>query len=348
MHVPDGFLDAPTSIATGVVAIGGVALALRGARRELDDRTAPMAGLVATFVFAGQMMNFPVAAGTSGHLLGGAMAAVLAGPWTAVLCISTVLLVQGLFMADGGITALGTNITLMALVGVGVGWLVFKAVRAVLPNRLGSVAPAAALGALISVPVAASRLHAALRRRRDRPRGHRQGVHRDGLLARGHRRGRSGHHLPRGRLGGRRTPRPRVRRPPGPARPDAGDPATGQDAGRRHDRHPQVLRLLPARGPPRRRRRELLRQLPPRRSELRRREDRVHRQARRPSPTSDGPFAGYSTKGIDDTIASAAASPGSPAACWCSASPSGVFWVVRRRDTDHDQPEQAAPTTSGV
>ena len=130
MHVPDGFLDAPTSIATGVVAVGGVALALRGARRELDDRTAPMAGLVATFVFAGQMMNFPVAAGTSGHLLGGALAAVLVGPWTAVLCLTTVLLVQGLFMADGGITALGTNITLMGLVGVGVGWLVFVGVRA--------------------------------------------------------------------------------------------------------------------------------------------------------------------------------------------------------------------------
>jgi cobalt/nickel transport system permease protein len=156
MHVPDGFLDAPTSIATGVVAVGGVALALRGARRELDDRTAPMAGLVATFVFAGQMMNFPVAGGTSGHLLGGAMAAVLAGPWTAVLCISTVLLVQALFMADGGITALGTNITLMALVGVGVGWLVFVAARAVLPTRLGAIAPAAAIGALVSVPVAAA------------------------------------------------------------------------------------------------------------------------------------------------------------------------------------------------
>ena len=111
-------------------------MALRGARRELDDRTAPMAGLVATFVFAGQMMNFPVGAGTSGHLLGGALAAVLVGPCTAVLCISVVLLVQALFMADGGITALGTNITLMALVGVVVGWLVFRAVQSVLPKRL--------------------------------------------------------------------------------------------------------------------------------------------------------------------------------------------------------------------
>ena len=155
MHVPDGFLDAPTSLATGAVAAVGIAVALRGAHKELDDRTAPMAGLVATFVFAGQMMNFPVAAGTSGHLLGGALAAVLVGPWTAVLCIGVVLLVQALFMADGGITALGTNVTLMALVGVAVGWLVFVAVRAVLPKRLSSIAPAAAIGALVSVPAAA-------------------------------------------------------------------------------------------------------------------------------------------------------------------------------------------------
>jgi cobalt/nickel transport system permease protein len=155
MHVPDGFLDAPTSLATGAVAAVGVAVALRGARKELDDRTAPMAGLVATFVFAGQMMNFPVAAGTSGHLLGGALAAVLVGPWTAVLCVSVVLLVQALFMADGGITAIGTNITLMALVGVGVGWLVFVLARTVLPRRLASVGPAAAIAGFVSVPVAA-------------------------------------------------------------------------------------------------------------------------------------------------------------------------------------------------
>jgi cobalt/nickel transport system permease protein len=155
MHVPDGFLDAPTSIATGAVAVAGVAIALRKARTELDDRTAPMAGLVAAFVFAGQMMNFPVGAGTSGHLLGGALAAVLVGPWTGALCISVVLLVQSLFMADGGVTALGTNVVLMALVGAGVGYLVFRAVLAVLPKRLSSVPPAAAVGAFVSVPVAA-------------------------------------------------------------------------------------------------------------------------------------------------------------------------------------------------
>ena len=155
MHVPDGFLDAPTSIATGLVAAAGIAVALRGARRELDDRAAPMAGLVATFIFAGQMINFPVAGGTSGHLLGGALAAVLVGPYTGALCISVVLLVQALLMADGGITALGTNITLMGLVGAGAGWLVFAGVRRVLPKHVGMVAPAAGVAALLSVPAAA-------------------------------------------------------------------------------------------------------------------------------------------------------------------------------------------------
>ncbi|MFT3874782.1 MAG: energy-coupling factor ABC transporter permease [Nocardioides sp.] len=155
MHVPDGFLNIPTSVTTGVIAAAGVGLALRGARRELDDRTAPMAGLVAAFIFAGQMINFPVAGGTSGHLLGGALAAVLVGPWTGVLCLSVVLLVQGLVMADGGLTALGTNITLMGLVGVGVGWLVFRLVRGVLPTRLSMVPVAAAIAALVSVPTAA-------------------------------------------------------------------------------------------------------------------------------------------------------------------------------------------------
>ncbi len=155
MHVPDGFLDVPTSAATAVVAATAVGVALRRARAELDDRTAPMAGLVAAFVFAGQMVNFPVGAGTSGHLIGGALAAVLVGPWTAMLCLSVVLLVQALFMADGGVTALGTNITLMGVVGCFVGYAVFLLARRVLPRRIGSVAPAAAVGALVSVPVAA-------------------------------------------------------------------------------------------------------------------------------------------------------------------------------------------------
>ena len=155
MHVPDGFLDAPTSVATGVVAATAVGVALRKARGELDDRTAPMAGLVATFVFSAQMMNFPVGLGTSGHLLGGALAAVLVGPWTGLLAVSVVLIVQALLLADGGVTALGTNISLMGIVGVLVGWLVFRGLQRLAPKRLGLVPVLAGAGALVSVPVAA-------------------------------------------------------------------------------------------------------------------------------------------------------------------------------------------------
>ena len=155
MHVPDGFLDAPTSVATAAVAAGGVALALRGARRELDERTAPLAGLSAAFVFAVQMVNFPVGAGTSGHLMGGVLAAVLVGPWTAVLCMTVVLMVQALLFADGGLTALGTNVTLLGLVAIAVGWAVFRLLAAVLPTTRAGVLAAAGTAAFVSVPVAA-------------------------------------------------------------------------------------------------------------------------------------------------------------------------------------------------
>ncbi len=154
MHVPDGFLDAPTSVGTAVVAAAGVGVALRRARAELDDRAVPLPGLVATFVFAAQMITFPVGAGTSGHLLGGALAAVLVGPATAVLCLSVVLVVQCLLFADGGITALGTNITLMGLVGVAGAWLLFRGLQRVLPRRERFVAPAAAVAAYLSVLMA--------------------------------------------------------------------------------------------------------------------------------------------------------------------------------------------------
>lgn len=155
MHVPDGFLDGHTSIATGVVAAVGVGIALRGARNELDDRTAPMAGLVGAFVFATQMVNYPVGSGTSGHLMGGALAAALVGPWTGILVIAAVLLVQAVLFADGGLTALGTNITLMGLVGVLGAWLTIRALLKVLPKRSGSVPIAAGIGALLSVPLSA-------------------------------------------------------------------------------------------------------------------------------------------------------------------------------------------------
>nr|WSZ96457.1 energy-coupling factor ABC transporter permease [Streptomyces sp. NBC_00857] len=155
MHVPDGFINLPVSAATGAVAVGAVAVSLRGARRELDERTAPLAGLVAAFVFAVQMLNFPVAAGTSGHLLGGALAAILVGPYTGVLCISVVLLMQGILFADGGLTALGVNITDMAVVTTVVSYALFRGLVRILPRTRRSVTVSSFAAALVSVPAAA-------------------------------------------------------------------------------------------------------------------------------------------------------------------------------------------------
>lgn len=155
MHVPDGFLDAPTSLATGAIAIGAVGLSLRRARTELEVTGPALPGLTAAFIFAVQMVNFPVGAGTSGHLLGGALAAALVGPWTAVLVMTVVFLVQALLFADGGLTALGTNILLMGLVTVLVGYGVTRVVARALPRRPASVVSAAAAGAFLSVPSAA-------------------------------------------------------------------------------------------------------------------------------------------------------------------------------------------------
>ncbi|MFI5807540.1 energy-coupling factor ABC transporter permease [Streptomyces sp. NPDC051561] len=157
MHVPDGIINAPVSVAAGVVAAAAVGVSLRGARRELaDERAAPLAGLVAAFVFAVQMLNFPVAAGTSGHLLGGALAAILVGPYTGVLCISVVLLMQGILFADGGLTALGVNITVMGVVTVLVSYGVYRGLLKVLPRgRRRSVTVASFAAALVSVPAAA-------------------------------------------------------------------------------------------------------------------------------------------------------------------------------------------------
>ena len=122
LHMSDGIVDAPTSLAYTAIAAIGLAVATSRARADLDDRTAPMAGLVAAFVFATQMINFPVLPGISGHLLGGALAAILVGPWVGALCVSIVLVMQAVLFADGGLSALGTNITNMALVGTAAGF----------------------------------------------------------------------------------------------------------------------------------------------------------------------------------------------------------------------------------
>ena len=146
MHIPDGFLDAKTVLATGALSVAGVGLALRQLRRELPRRRVPLLGLSAAFLFAAQMVNFPVAGGTSGHLLGGVLVAALLGPAAGVVVLTAVLLVQCFLFADGGVTALGANVFNMGLVATVGGWAIYRAVSRCLPGVRGQVAAVAFAG----------------------------------------------------------------------------------------------------------------------------------------------------------------------------------------------------------
>jgi cobalt/nickel transport system permease protein len=157
MHIPDGFIDGPTSMVAGAVAIIGVAWCLRMTARALDEREVPIVGLVAAFVFAVQMLNFPVANGTSGHLLGGVLAAVMVGPCAGALAVTVVLVVQALLFADGGLSALGLNVINMAFVGAFGGYGVFLVARRLFGRTSAGVTAAAGIAAF-TAPILASLL----------------------------------------------------------------------------------------------------------------------------------------------------------------------------------------------
>lgn len=152
MHIPDGFINGAASAGFGAVAAGGLGVSIRRTGQYLSERQVPLAGLVAAFVFAAQMVNFPVIAGMSGHLLGGVLAAVLVGPWAGFVVISVVLGVQSVFFADGGLSALGLNIVNMGVLGALLGFVIFRILRAALGGR---VTLAAGIAAFLSVPLAA-------------------------------------------------------------------------------------------------------------------------------------------------------------------------------------------------
>jgi cobalt/nickel transport system permease protein len=154
MHMSDGIVNAPTSLLFAAISIVVVGYAALRARDDLDDRTAPMAGLVTAFVFAVQMVNFPILPGASGHLLGGALVAVLVGPWVGTLCITIVLVVQSLLFADGGLTALGTNVFNMAVLGVFVGWGVARLMRRVALRSRAGLTVTAFVAAFVNVVIA--------------------------------------------------------------------------------------------------------------------------------------------------------------------------------------------------
>lgn len=155
MHIPDGFLSVPTAAVAYAASGAAVAYAARRSNAELSERQVPLMGISAAFIFAAQMLNFPVAAGTSGHLLGGALAAILLGPWAGTLVITAVLAVQALIFQDGGLLALGANVLNMAVAGVWVGHLTYRGLVGVLgQGKLGLYAGGFAAGWL-SVVVAA-------------------------------------------------------------------------------------------------------------------------------------------------------------------------------------------------
>lgn len=155
LHIPDGFLSTPISAVGWVVTIAVVALAAKMANRQLNERAVPLMGVMAAFIFAAQMMNFPVAGGTSGHMLGGALAAILLGPWAAVIVMAAVVGLQAFLFQDGGIAVLGVNIFNMGILTAFLGYAVYRGIQGVAGASQTVALVAAFAAAWISVEAAA-------------------------------------------------------------------------------------------------------------------------------------------------------------------------------------------------
>jgi len=155
MHIPDGLLEPAVIISTGAISAITIAAAIKKSRAELEDTMVPRTGILAAFLFVAQMLQFPVAPGISGHLLGGALTAILAGPWIASLVITTVLIIQCFLFQDGGVMALGANIFNMAIIGVFTAYFSYNIIKKVIPGAKAE-AIAVIFAAFISVVLAAA------------------------------------------------------------------------------------------------------------------------------------------------------------------------------------------------
>jgi len=153
MHIPDGFLNTPAWSTLYAVSGGTLAVAFKKVKKMLQDKTIPLMGVISAFIFAAQMLNFPVAGGTSGHLIGGVLAAILLGPWAGIIVISAVLVIQCLLFQDGGITALGANIFNMGIIGSGLGYVIYDRIRKLIPDNKG-VLTGAAIASWLAVVIA--------------------------------------------------------------------------------------------------------------------------------------------------------------------------------------------------
>lgn len=135
MHIPDGFLNVATVATTYAVSAGGVGYAVKEANKKLKEKHVPLMGVMAAFIFAAQMLNFPIAGGTSGHVIGAALAAILLGPWASVLIMSCVLIAQCLIFQDGGLLALGANIFNMGIVASFSGYFLYRLFTSILGDN---------------------------------------------------------------------------------------------------------------------------------------------------------------------------------------------------------------------
>jgi cobalt/nickel transport system permease protein len=155
MHIPDGFLSALVSIVLWLVSVPVVGYALKRVGQDLGERQVPMMGVLAAAIFAGQMLNFTVAGGTSGHLMGAAIAMILLGPWAAILVLTSVVSIQALIFQDGGLLVLGANIFNMAVIGVAVSYAVYRTVQVLAGRRSWGLFVGGFLAAWISIVVSA-------------------------------------------------------------------------------------------------------------------------------------------------------------------------------------------------
>ena len=151
MHVPDGFINAQVSAATGVISLGTLWVYIRNAKNLVADKLIALTGMMSALIFVLQMINFPIAAGTSGHLLGGALAVIVLGPSLGVICISIVVVIQSLLFADGGLSALGVNVLNMAIITSLTGWLIITSWKKLFGDSRFSLISGSVIAGLLSV-----------------------------------------------------------------------------------------------------------------------------------------------------------------------------------------------------
>lgn len=155
LHIPDGFVSTPVAVVGWIAMVGTLAIAVRMTNRQLNEKAVPLMGVMAAFIFAAQMMNFPVAGGTSGHMLGGALAAILLGPWAAIIVMASVVGLQSVLFQDGGIVAMGVNIFNMGILTAFVGYAIYRGAEPLLRGNRTALLVAASAAAWMSVEVAA-------------------------------------------------------------------------------------------------------------------------------------------------------------------------------------------------